>query len=482
MTEEAGAVPSRWWSSIRIRIVVGYVVLLAAALAISILLTRQVLMGRLANEVDQALTQEVEELRKLAEGDDPVTGEPFGTDVEAIFDTFLRRNVPATDEAFFTLVGGEGFLSSFDAPRAVWTDPDLAAEWAAVTTPSRNTVSTDVGEMRYLAVPLGSAGDVSGVFVVAHFTDDDRDEILVVVRVLTVAGIVVLVASALLAWTLSGRVLRPVRELTATARRISETDLSQRIEVTGHDELAQLGTTFNEMVDRLEAGFDQQRQFLDDVAHELRTPITIVQGNVDLLGDDPAERAAGIETINDELDRMNRYVTDLLVLAKAETGEFLRFEPVDVGELATTLDDRVRTLGEREWALVGNPAPGSVALLADRARLVQAVLNLASNAVQHTRAGDSITLGVDTTADAVRIWVLDSGPGIDPDVVDQLFERRFRGAASRAHRSEGMGIGLSIVDAIARGHGGHAEAANDPAGGARFTIELPLDPIAEEFP
>ncbi|POB75692.1 two-component sensor histidine kinase, partial [Vibrio vulnificus] len=78
--------------------------------------------------------------------------------------------------------------------------------------------------------------------------------------------------------------------------------------------------------------------------------MTIVQGNVDLLGDDPTERAAGIETINDELDRMNRYVTDLLVLAKAETGEFLRFEPVDVGELATTLDDRVRTLGEREWA------------------------------------------------------------------------------------------------------------------------------------
>ena len=471
----------RWWSSIRLRIVVGYVVLLAAALAISIVLTRQVLVGRLEREVDRALTQEVEELRNLAGGTDPTTGEPFGNDVEAILDTFLRRNVPATNESFFTLVDGEPFLSSFDAPAAVWEDADLTAEWAAVIEPTRATVSSDVGGIRYLAVPLGSGETTAGVFVVAHFTDDDRDEIFVVVRVLTAAGLVVLAASALLAWSLSGRVLRPVRELTATAQRISETDLSQRIEVTGHDELAELGSTFNDMVDRLEEGFDQQRQFLDDVAHELRTPITIVQGNIDLLGDDPAERAAGVETINDELDRMNRYVTDLLLLAKAESGEFLQIEPVDVGELTIALDARVRTLGERDWQLETAPPPGSVALLADRARLVQAVLNLATNAVQHTGPNDTISLGVDASSESVRIWVRDTGPGIDPDVIDHLFERRFRGAASRVRRSDGMGIGLSIVDAIARGHGGHAEAKNE-ARGARFTIELPLDPTPEELP
>jgi two-component system, OmpR family, sensor kinase len=110
---------ARWWSSIRVRIVVGYVLLLAAALAISILVTRQVLVGRLDREIDRALTQEVEELRSLATGNDPATGEPFGADAEAILDTFLRRNVPASNEAFYTFVGGDRFLSSFDAPQDV---------------------------------------------------------------------------------------------------------------------------------------------------------------------------------------------------------------------------------------------------------------------------------------------------------------------------------------------------------------------------
>jgi two-component system, OmpR family, sensor kinase len=302
------------------------------------------------------------------------------------------------------------------------------------------------------------------------------------VRVLVVAGLVVLVASAVLAWSLAGRVLRPVRELTATAQRISETDLTQRIEVEGRDELAELGATFNAMVDRLESGFVQQRRFLDDVAHELRTPITIVQGHVDLLGDDPEDRAESVATINDELDRMNRYVNDLLLLAKAESGEFLQFGPVDLGELASTLDQRVRLLGDRTWVLETAPAAGTVAILGDRDRLVQAMLNLATNAVQHTDAGDRVAIGIDASAGAARLWVRDTGPGLDDDVLDQLFTRRFRGAASRARRSEGMGLGLSIVDAIARGHGGRASASNEPEGGARFTIELPIDAPPEDLP
>jgi two-component system, OmpR family, sensor kinase len=472
----------RWWSSIRLRIVVGYVVLVAAALAISILVTRQVLLGRLERDIDRALAQEVEELRNLASGNDPATGEPFGADAEAILDTFLRRSVPAANEAFYAFVGGERFLSSFEAPQEVWSDEPLVDLWASVTDPMRATASTGVGEVQYLAVPLTAGGETTGVFVVAHFPDADRDEILVVVRVLTIAGLVVLMASAVLAWSLAGRVLRPVRELTSTAQRISDTDLSQRIEVEGRDELAELGATFNAMVDRLENGFVQQRRFLDDVAHELRTPITIVQGHIDLLGDDPAERAESIATINDELDRMNRYVNDLLLLAKAESGEFLQVGPVDLGELAAMLEQRFGLLGDRVWEVDAAPAPGTVAILGDRDRIVQAMLNLAANAVQHTGAGDQLAFGISATTDVARLWVRDTGPGLGEDVVDQLFTRRFRGAASRAQRSDGMGIGLSIVDAVARGHGGRATAANEPGGGARFTIELPIEPPPEDLP
>lgn len=474
----------RWWASIRWRIVVGYVLLLAAALAVSILVTWQVLVARLDREIERSLAQEVEEVRNLASGVDPATGEPFGLDAAAIFDTHLRRNLPIADEAFYTFVDGERFLSSFEAPQELWDDEDLVATWAAVQQPAAATVQTAAGEVRYLAVPLAADDVVHGVFVVVHFPAADRDEIFAVVRVLIVAGLVVLLASAAIAWSLAGRVLRPVRELTATAHRISHDDLTQRIDVDGDDELAELGETFNEMVQRLEEGFAQQRQFLDDVAHELRTPITIVQGHVDLLGDDPDERAETTAIIDDELDRMNRYVTDLLLLAKAESGDFLQFEPVDLGELATTVDQRVHHLADRRWVLDDAPAPGTVAILGDRDRLVQAVLNLAQNAVQHTSDGDRISFGVavDPTTSIANLWVRDTGPGLDPDTIDLLFSRRYRGAASRAQRSEGMGIGLSIVDAIARGHGGRARAANEPTGGARFIIELPIEPPAEDVP
>jgi signal transduction histidine kinase len=472
----------RWWSSIRVRIVVGYVVLVAAALAISILVTRQVLVARLDRDIDRALAQEVEELRNLATGNDPATGEPFGADAEAILDTFLRRNVPAANEAFYAFVGGERFLSSFDAPQQVWDDEALVARWATVSEPTQATARSEVGEIIYLAAPLLTDGETSGVLVVAHFPDADRDEILVVVRVLAIAAAVVLVASALLAWSLAGRVLRPVRELTSMAQRISDTDLTQRIEVDGRDELAELGETFNAMIERLERGFVEQRRFLDDVAHELRTPITIVQGHIDLLGDDPDERAESIATIDDELERMNRYVNDLLLLAKAESGEFLRFGPVDLGELAAMLQQRFELLGDRTWRRDAAPAPGTVAILGDRDRLVQAMLNLAANAVQHTEPGDELGFGIDTDEGTARLWVRDHGTGLEDDVIEQLFTRRFRGAASRARRSEGMGIGLSIVDAVARGHRGRAYAANEPGGGARFTIELPIEPAPEDLP
>jgi signal transduction histidine kinase len=464
-----------------VRIVVGYIALLAAALLIAVLVTRQVLLSRLAREIDTALAQEVEELRLLADGTDPETGEPFGVDVEAIFDTFLRRSVPADHEAFYTLVDGELFLASFEAPAAPVSDPDLVARWASVTRPTYGTTDTSIGDLRYLAVPLEDGSGVAGVFAVAYFPAEDRSEVLQVIRIVAVAGAVVLVATAVLAWTLAGRVLRPVRELTDTARTISDTDLGRRIPVSGDDELAELGRTFNEMVERLEQGFGNQRQFLDDVAHELRTPITIARGHLEVLGDDPEERAETVAVITDELDRMNRYVDDLLVLAKAEEPDFLLREPVDVGELLTELAQRATGLGDRRWVVDSVPHPGVLAIVADPGRLTQAVLNLAQNAVQHTVDGDEIGLGADTGLGAghrtVRLWVRDTGPGIDAASMDQLFRRRFRGAASRSQRAEGMGIGLSIVDAIARAHGGVAEARNEPGGGARFTITLPVEPV-----
>ncbi len=265
------------------------------------------------------------------------------------------------------------------------------------------------------------------------------------------------------------------------ARSITETDLSARLPIRGSDELTELGETFNDMLARLEAGFSGQRQFLDDVAHELRTPITIVRGHLELLGDDPIEREETIELVQDELNRMRRYVNDLLLLATAEGSDFLRPAPVDVGELAITLHQKVRALADREWRLESAPRPGSLAIVADPERLSQAVINLASNAVDHTAPGTEIGLGfepvpVDGGPIGVRIWVRDRGLGLEPGLAERVFDRRQRGAASRTRRSDGLGIGLSIVDAVVRAHGGTVRAGNRPDGGARFDIELPGEP------
>jgi len=462
-------------ASVRFRMLVGYLVLLAVALTIAIVVTRQVQHARADREIEREQAQEVAELRRLAGGLNPETGEPFGTDVEAILRTYLQRNVPSDDEAFYTVVGGNGFLYSNTSP-PLFDDPQFLRLWN-VDTPTAATTMTsvaDIGEVRWLAVPLASGDGVAGVFVVASFPADDHREVGQVIRVITITGLAVLVVTSALAWTLAGRVLRPVRDLREMAEQINESDLSARIPVEGHDELARLGITFNEMIDRLEHGFNAQRRFLNDVAHELRTPITIARGHLEVLGDDPAERAETVVVVTDELDRMSRYVGDLLVLAKSEQANFLVTEPIDLGELTLDLYQRIRNLGRRSWVLDATPPAGVVTIVADPERISQAVVNLAANAVQHTDEDAEIGFGVAAGGNTAKLWVRDSGPGVDPAIIDLLFDRYARAATSRTRRPEGTGIGLSIVEAIARAHGGSVSVENRPGHGATFTVTVPL--------
>ena len=201
--------------------------------------------------------------------------------------------------------------------------------------------------------------------------------------------------------------LAPLRKLGATARSIGSTDdLTRRIEVTGDDEIAELGHLFNAMLDRLEQAFALQREFVSDAGHELRTPITIIRGHLQLL-DDATRRRCRI--VADELDRMNRFVEDLLTLAKAERPDFLLRSELDLDLLTDELMAKARKLAPRDWQLEHT---GAGLLTADRQRLTQAVMNLAHNAVKHTAEGDTITLGSALDDGDARIWVADSGAGI----------------------------------------------------------------------
>jgi signal transduction histidine kinase len=458
--------------SARLRILGWILALTALAVAGALLLSHRLLLGQLDAEVNDHLTQEVDEVRRLTGGRDPASGQPFGADVRAIFETFLRRNVPAEGEAYYTFVDGRFFRGS-PAPAALYEHPEAGGRWAGLTRPAHGELSTDAGRVRWLGLPLRDGdGSTLGVFVVANFLDGERQEIADVITTgFAVAGGILAVA-AVVGWLVAGRILRPLRQVTETARAISETDLARRIDVAGDDEIATLARTFNAMLDRIETAFATQRAFVDDAGHELRTPITIVRGHLELLGDDPDERLATVALVTDELDRMSRIVDDLLLLAKLEQPDFLRTETVEVEPFTHELFAKARTLGQGHWQL-DTVATGTVR--ADPQRLTQAVMNLARNAIEHGGPDTTITLGSSTGAGELRLWVADTGPGIAPEEHSMVFERFTRGG-DRRRRTDGAGLGLSIVRAVADAHGGRVTLESRPGAGARFTIVVPATP------
>jgi signal transduction histidine kinase len=445
-----------------------YVGLLVLATVASIVVARQVLLTRLDQRIADDLTQEVDELRRLAGGNDPATGEPFGRDVRRVLEVYLDSNVPSRNEMFIAFVDGETFLTSpDDPPYRLDLDPELVARWSTLSETARGSTDTPAGRVDHLAVPL--RGETEGAFVVASFRDAESNESEAAIWAAGAVGLAVLLIGSLLAWRLSDRVLGPVGAVTATARRISEGDLTERIEVRGRDEAAGLAATFIDMLVRLESAFATQRRFVDEAGHELKTPITIIRGHLELLGDDPEEREETLALVLDELDRMSRIVSDLLVLARWEQPDFLQPGPIEVGALIDDLLAKGSALADGDWRL---DARAEGVVVADRQRLTQAVVQLAQNAVRHTPPGTPIGIGAAFDDGHLRLWVRDEGPGIPAEEQARLFERFYR--PRRAARAEGTGLGLSIVEAIARAHRGWVELDSRPGGGTTFTIVIPV--------
>jgi two-component system OmpR family sensor kinase len=459
---------------VRTRVLVSFLVLLVISTAASVLVLRQVLMSRIGDQVETELTDVVDELRELAQASD-ADGDSFAT-VDGLFARFFQQNTALPDGALVAFINGQPVEQSVKAS----TDSGLyesVLRLGSVTQPQTGDIDTGTDEARYVAVPV-TAGDERGVLVAAALLGAERDQVESAVRIAVGVSIVVLLMASLFIWLAAGRALSPLWGLSHTARTISESDLSQRIPVRGRDELAELARTFNGMLDRLETAFANQKDFLTDVSHELRTPITVIRGHLDTLGESPAERREAIAVIQDELDRMNRFVDDLLLLARAPRPDFLRLRPIDLDLFTNDLFAKARSLGERDWRLDGT---GIGILVADQQRLTQAVMNLATNAVRHTREGETIWIGSSMVAGRARMWVRDDGPGIEPAEQARIFERFARATRAPNPGGDGAGLGLAIVKAIAEAHGGKVELDSRPGVGATFTIVVPAggDPETE---
>ena len=275
----------------------------------------------------------------------------------------------------------------------------------------------------------------------------------------------------------------PLRSLTAAAGRMSSGDLSIRAPARGKDDIGQLARQFNQMAARLESSFaelaaerDSLRRFIADASHELRTPVTALKNFNELLqgaaADDPAARAEFLAESQAQLDRLEWITHNLLDLSRLEAGLIaLDVTQHDAEELIRTAAGAFKSLAHEKNVTLSAREPSSpLAVHCDRARIELALSNLLDNALKFTPAGGHVETGVEQTAQNVRLWVQDSGPGIALADRERIFERFYRGRDSHV---EGIGLGLAIVRSIVQAHGGHVTVEGEPGAGSRFVIELP---------
>ncbi|MGL5864462.1 MAG: sensor histidine kinase [Dermatophilaceae bacterium] len=470
-------VPARW------RVVAWLVLVTALTILVVGLVVRSALHSHVDRMANAEVAQEVDEFRIFAQAaSDPESGQLYASTSD-LLRTFLAGQYPGDEEMLLGFTGGDE-QRVLQLDRAGDIDdaapyPGFAADTTLVGVirdpgAVSGVAQTRVGEMRWARVEVDGdvASDPGAALVIASFTDDRHERADDVVRMLAWVGAVCLVLTAGIAWLVAGQILRPVAQVRRVAERITENDLTRRVPVEGRDDVAALATTFNSMLDRIEAAYRTQRQFVDDAGHELRTPIAVIRGHLELVGDDPRERVETIRLVQDELDRMGRMVSDLLLLAKAEQPDFVQRTRTDLADFTMDLDAKVHALGDRRWVLE-HVADGTAPL--DPQRVTQAVLQLADNAIQHTESGDVIRVGSRVVDGVVRWWVADCGPGVAAEDAEVIFGRFAHGHRDQRNPGgrEGAGLGLSIVRAIADAHGGSVWVASRLGEGATFGIDLP---------
>jgi len=471
-------------SAARTRIIGWVLLLVFTALGLVTFVTWRLLIAATDARMQQELRFEMEQFAELtAPGVNPRTGMPFAS-VDEVIREAIAYNVARPNEKFLGFVDGQYRVQSrpqVDGRATLAGDVDFSQRVGSIAEPARGTYRhPQLGEIVYAAVPVTLTGDPArGVIVAAYLADSERGDADDAARLMLIVGAVTLLGAVGAAWLVAGRILRPLRDITSTARTITETDLSQRIPRRGGDgdELGDLVATVNGMLDRIENGISAQRRFVDDAGHELRTPITIIRGHLDVLDPtDPADVSSTVGLVNDELDRMNRMVSDLLLLAQSEQPAFLHPEAVDVAALTTDTFDKIALLGDRDFAV---EAVADIFAVLDPQRITQALVALADNACRYTDSGDRIALGSRVEGGWLRFWITDSGPGVSDEDRPRIFQRFARGGAG-SRRSDGAGLGLAIVDAIAVAHGGVVLLDSTPGCGATFSVVVPLVPGSSE--
>ncbi len=458
-----GRVP-RW--SVRSRILTAILLVAAIGLGGAGATTYLVLRMRILGGVDAQLTSRVEVARTVASD---------ATTPTAALEDILSKVIPNTDE------GSVGFAGTRDYVPGVASDLQLSGSPSFRALVLREVKGGQVWlgttrlrgrSIRYIATPITVTGVASsGVYIDAIDLDRQLADLNAAVAVYLVVAAIALAAIGLVGWFVAGRLLRPIRQLRTAASRITASELRERIPVAGSDDVSELTATVNDMLDRLDTALTGQRQLLDDVRHELKTPITILRGHLELLdGSNPVEVESTRALAIDELDRLSVLVDDIEALADSRP-KAANLRATDVGDLTADVFAKVSVLPGHDWQLA---EVAHVSALLDPGRITQAWLQLADNAAKYSATGTPIRLGSrvleDPAGSHVELWIEDAGPGIPAEAHARIFERFGRVDTGRGIR--GSGLGLPIVVAIAEAHGGRITLESSPAG-SRFAILVP---------
>lgn len=393
---------------------------------------------------------------------------------------------------------------------AVETVP--SAPTAAVTMPNHDVVALDEDQINQLAAGLQGEGplivsiddigtfrvegrQVTGSVVVVGISRDEVarsiGQMLTTIGLLTLGGLILLAAAT--AWTIRAG-LAPLRSIADTAERVSrqpldqgEVSITERVpapEADPRTEIGRVGEALNSLLDHVGESLDarqrneeRMRRFVADASHELRTPLASIRGYSELSLRDPSlsdTTEASLERIQAQSLRMTTLVEDLLLLARLDEGQELVYGSVDLTRLALEAVGDARPAGpDHHWVLEVDDTP--VVVAGDAARLHQVAANLLANARIHTPAGTTVTVAVRQDGDNAVLSVHDDGPGVDPAVEKELFERFSRADRSRARKTGGTGLGLSIARAIVQAHGGTLTVQSAP-GDTTFSVTLPATP------
>jgi heavy metal sensor kinase len=338
--------------------------------------------------------------------------------------------------------------------------------------------------LRMVTVPVIRGRRIINIVQVATSLEEVEEALKALLLILWITVPSALVFASLGGLFLANKALKPVDEITKTARMITSRSLDQRIKLKKtKDEIGRLAETFNDMISRLGRSFKQIRQFSADASHELRTPLTILKGEIEVSlrkRRRPEEYRKILDSNLDEVNHMTQIVDDLLFLSKADMGEIhLQKNRINLTELVSEIGTQVQVIAMAKNIRLHISNDSGVAVIGDRFRLRELLLNLVDNGVKYTSEGGEMRISVERDNGRVKLCVSDNGIGISPEDQPHIFDRFFRVDKARSREAGGSGLGLSICKWIAEAHGGEISVESGVGKGSLFTVTLPLAPPDE---